>query len=37
MEVLNYKQAKLKDHADEPIDEQAMDSQIEQAYERSTV
>jgi len=36
MEMLNYKRAKLKEHADGPIDEQEMDSQIEQAYERST-
>ena len=35
MELLNYKRAKLKEHANDFVDEQAMDSQIEQAYERS--
>ena len=35
MELLNYKQAKMKEYASDFIDEKAMDSQIEQAYERS--
>ena len=35
IELLNYRRAKLKEHASEFIDEAALDSEIEQQYNRS--